>query len=141
MDLCLRSCCSVRGSVRHTGQTFHVGYSSQIFQPNSFIPAMLVCTIDFYLSITLCDLDLGCWSHDQNKVKPVDFFLSHTFRLNGIKFTVLVKQFRLNIPRFFLVSLLESKEITTVLLTRSKHSNVGMHSWAFMNRFVANLIY
>ena len=76
MDLCSQSCSA--GLVQRKLWCWTLCVS---FSPNSFIPAMLIATIDFHrfmpLSVTLT-VALG--SQDQRKTKPVGFyFLAHFY--------------------------------------------------------------
>ena len=51
MDLYSKSCSSVRLAGRPAvlrGKNFNAGHYTQTVQPNCFIPAMLIGTIDFY---------------------------------------------------------------------------------------------
>ena len=54
--MCNESCLSGRPDswppILH-GKNFNIGYYMQKFQPNIFIPAMLIGTIDFYYFIPL----------------------------------------------------------------------------------------
>ena len=69
-------------------------------QPNPFIPAMLTGTYGFYhyiqLSMTLT-LTMGHTVSTKQNLLPS--FSHNTFQLNGMKFSVLMKQFKLKIRR------------------------------------------
>ena len=80
-----------------------IGLNIHTFQPDSFIPIMLIGTIDLYhfnifipLSVTLT---LAGRSQGQCKAKPVEFIFMHTFQLNGLKFHMAIKQLELDILR------------------------------------------
>ena len=95
------------------------------FEPNFFILAMIIGSIDFHhfmsFSVTLT---LAVVRSVENEIFWLHF-LSH-FQLNGTKFVVVLKQFKLNILRL-LSQTMDSREITAVLLATSKTFNVGMH--------------
>ena len=68
----------------------------QTFQPNYFMPAVLISTIEFLpFYITFGDLDLGWRSLSQHEAKRVDFIFSHSFELNGIQLNLVTKQCKL----------------------------------------------
>ena len=74
------------------------------------------------------DLDLAWGSQGQCKAKPIGFIFSHTFQLIKMKFDVVMKQFKQTSWDYILVSFIEIREITAVLLTVSKSFNTGMQS-------------
>ena len=69
--------------------------------PNLFIPDMLIGTSTIQFG-TFTDLDLAWWSHGQRKAKHFGFIFSHTFHVNKMKFNMVLKQCKLNIPILFL---------------------------------------
>ena len=68
------------------GKKFTPGHCAQTFQPNSFIPTMLIGAIDFShlipLSVTLTWLGRGGGSQGQHKVETVDVIFLDPFQLN-----------------------------------------------------------
>ena len=81
--------------------------------------------LPFY--ITFADLDPGWNSQGQQRAKPLVFIFSHTFQMIKMKFDLLLKQFRLNVPILFWARFLGTREITAVILTVPKNFIVGMH--------------
>ena len=47
----------------------------------------------------------------------VGFIFLHTFQLDGVKFGMVMKQFKQNILKFVSVRFIRSQEVTAVLLT------------------------
>ena len=90
-------CLSGQLSFMH-GKNFNIGQYSQSFQPMFFIPAMLIGTIDFYhfipLSVTLIMAEV----HKVSSKQDLLALFTHTFfQQNGMKFGMVMKQFKLNI--------------------------------------------
>ena len=67
-----------------TGKKFNVGHCMQTFQLHSFIPVLLVGTVDLYHFKLLLDLDLD--GRSQWKAKPLQFMFSLTSQLMGMKY-------------------------------------------------------
>ena len=58
----------------------------------------------------------------------VGFIVSHTFQLNKMKFSTVLKQFKLNILRHLLTVIYWIKENNCCLIDCIKNLNAGMHS-------------
>ena len=78
-------------------KVFRFRHYVQTLQPDSFIVAMLIGAVDCYYFIPVTDLDLAWGLQGQQKTKLVCFIFLHTFQLNGMKFGVVMKEFKLNI--------------------------------------------
>ena len=76
---------------------------------------------------TVSNLVLEWRSQGQCKVKPLRIFFSNSFRLIGMKYCMVLKQFKLNIPGLPL-NFSERRERTAVVLKASENCNVGMYS-------------
>ena len=77
---------------------------------------MLIGAVDFTM---FSNLDLGWESQDQHKADPVGFIFWHTFQLKGMKFSVVVKQFKLEIVRLLLGEIVKSRQTSAVSLTNA----------------------
>ena len=76
------------------------------------MPVMYISTIGFYHFYTsFSDLDLGQGLQGQHKAKPVGFIFSRYFRMNDMKLSMAMKQFKLNILR---LALTETSDQETV---------------------------
>ena len=106
MDLCNQSCLmancclSIHSSCAAKTLTLYITCKlfNQILSHLPCLQAPLTSTI----FVTFSGLDLGLGSQGQGKAKPVGFLFSHTFQVNGVKFDVMVNQFKLNILMLFL---------------------------------------
>ena len=93
--LCNESCSAGWLAVLH-GKNFNVGHYTQTIQPNVFIPAIPIGTVDFYQFIPLSlILTLNGGHKDQRKETPLGFIFSHTFHLIRINFDVVMPAKRL----------------------------------------------
>ena len=95
------------------------------FQPNSFIPAMLICRIDFYHFIPLSLTLTFPGRHKGHNAKPIGFIFLHTFQLIRIIFDMVLKLFKLNILILFSSEVLQNEGNNYWL--HKKKCSIGMH--------------
>ena len=82
-------------------KNLNIGHYTQTVQPNFFIPALLIDTIDFYhcipfsLTLTLSRGQVSLMAY----AKPICFIFSDIFHLIRMKFDFVMKQFKVNILR------------------------------------------
>ena len=99
------------------GKIFSIGHWVLTFQPNCFVPVMLIDTIDFWHFIPL-SLTLTFAESHKVSTKQLTFwllFFPHTFQLTEMKLDMVIEQFKLRLllsKRF-----LYSREMSAVLLT------------------------
>ena len=100
MDLCNELCSPILSDK----QLLH--WTLQTVQPNFFVPAMLLGTIDFYhfipLSLVPFYTAFSLTLPGGHMVSRCCLLFSHTFHLIRMKFDVVMMQFKLNILRLLL---------------------------------------
>ena len=123
--ICVMSC--VRLASQQAGWMSCVAKTCRLFnQSCSHLPCfrhhwpLPFCT-------THTDHDL-CWGSQGQRKAKLGYIFSNTFQLIRMRFDMMLKQFKLNIPILFWVGFSETRQISAVLLTASINFNIGMLS-------------
>ena len=120
MDLCIKSCLASRLASIH-GKNFNVGQNMQSVQPNFFIPAMLIDTIDCYhflpLLLTLALPGGHKVSGKQNLLASFSWIL---FIWSGWNLAQCWSNLSWTSWHYFWLRFDKVREITAVFLTASK---------------------
>ena len=86
------------------GKNFNVGH---YYHANCSTIFVIYLACSYALTSTIlyrfADLDLAWGSQGQRKAKPIGFTFSHSLHLIKMKFDGVMKQFKLNILRLFLM--------------------------------------
>ena len=114
MDLCNELCLSgwpaIWLAILHN-KNFNIGH----LYPNFLTYFFHTCRFYRHNIIDICYfMQFALTVHGGHKVKPLGFIFSHTFQLIRMKFSIVLKHFKLNIQYYFGV---KAGEITAVLLT------------------------
>ena len=122
-QLCLSICLASPLAILH-GKNFNIGHYMQILQPNFFIPAMVVGIVDFLhfrsLSVILALARGHKVSTKQN------FIFLHAFQVISMNLMQCWCIFNWISWFYFSVRFIESRKISAVSLTASKHFNTGL---------------
>ena len=122
-----RVCQTGQPAVLHS-KTFSIGHYMQTVEPNSFIPAMRIGTIDFYCFIPP-SLTLTLAEGNKVSAKQTLFasFSPTLFIWSGLNLKLWCSNSNWTSWDYLLVTFIETRGITAVLLPASKNFNIGVH--------------